>query len=150
MTDSGAYSYQQRNQSLNTAEILFEKYCNEKQYFIRRLGFDEKNDPVPDFFNLNPFIRNLPDYIINNNDTLSALVMVKGTANIKQKEYNLIPQMRGFYSSEKCPLVYCFCFRNTQPIFLHIKKVMDLYENSIDQQWHDGVIYRNLKLPNNK
>ena len=61
MSDSGRASYAERNSCINTAEILFEEYCNTKQYFFRRIGFDEKQDPIPNFYNLSKIIRNLPD-----------------------------------------------------------------------------------------
>jgi hypothetical protein len=51
-----------------------------------------------------------------------------------------------WYSSEKCPLLYAFCFKDHKPLLLHPDRLISLYEQSIDQQWHDGVTYRNLNL----
>mgnify|MGYP003347323029 CR=1 FL=1 len=86
---NGSYSYKDRNNVVNIAEVLFEAYCQTKNYFYRRLGFDEKNDPIPNFYNLNPLIRNLPDFYIHNPlKNASALIMVKGTRNLKQSEFD--------------------------------------------------------------
>ena len=142
---NGAYSYKERNNVVNIAEVLFEAYCATKGYFYRRLGFDEKNDPIPNFYNINPMVRNLPDFYINNKG-VAGLVMVKGTANIKQSEIRLLPQFLEWYDSKECPLIYAFCFKDQKPLLLFPEKVIALYEQSTDQQWHDGVTYRNLKL----
>ena len=103
---NGSNNYQERNSVTNIAEELFEKYCNQKGYFIRRLGFDEKKDPIPNFYNINPMVRNLPDYYVCTNK-LSFLVMVKGTANIKQKEYELLPKFIEWYDSNGTMPIYC-------------------------------------------
>jgi hypothetical protein len=142
---NGTYSYKQRNNVVNIAEVLFEAYCQSKGYFYRRLGFDEKNDPIPNFYDLNIFIRNMPDFYINNNGK-AGLIMVKGTANIKASEIKMLPMFMEWYSSEKCPLLYAFCFKDHKPLLLHPDRLISLYEQSIDQQWHDGVTYRNLNL----
>ncbi len=84
---NGAYSYKERNNVVNIAEVLFEAYCQSKGYFYRRLGFDEKNDPIPNFYNLNPLIRNLPDFYINNKG-VAGLVMVKERPILKQAKLN--------------------------------------------------------------
>jgi len=39
---NGNNSYSQRNSGRNLGEELFEQYCESKQVFFRRLGFDEK------------------------------------------------------------------------------------------------------------
>jgi hypothetical protein len=142
---NGAYSYKERNNVVNIAEVLFEAYCQSKGYFYRRLGFDEKNDPIPNFYNLNPLIRNLPDFYINNKG-VAGLIMVKGTANIKASEIKLLPHFLEWFDSKECPLIYAFCFKDQKPLLLFPEKVIQLYEKSTDQQWHDGVTYRNLNL----
>lgn len=147
MNDSGSNTYSERNKGINIAEVLFEEHCNKKQYYFRRIGFDEKNDPIPDFYNLSKIIRNLPDYFINVKGK-TALVMVKGTANIKQKEVNILDELESCYSSPQCKLIYCFLFRGKNPIFLSLSKLRELYNASSDKHWNDGVIYRNLNLPN--
>jgi hypothetical protein len=147
--DSGNHSYEERNKCVNTAERIFEDYCFVKAYFIQRLGFDEKNNPVPNFFNLNPYIRNLPDYFICNphgKDQPCSLIMVKGTANIKFQEYQSIPLYMEWYESPRCPILYAFCFKDQDPIFMKPKKVIELYENSSDKVWPDGKVYRNIKI----
>lgn len=143
---NGSNNYKERNSVDNVAEVLFEKYCNDKRYFFRRLGFDEKKDPIPNFYNINSMVRNLPDYYVYGKNS-SFLVMVKGTANIKQKEYDLLSQFIDWYDSEKCRLIYAFCFKNeNKPLLIYPNKLMSLYQESQDKTWHDGVVYRTLNL----
>jgi hypothetical protein len=139
----------ERNTGENIAEIRFENYCNSNGIFMKRLGFDEKNEPLPNFFNINQYIRNLPDYFICNTskpNQPTALVMVKGTANIKKGEYLMLQNFIDWYSAPRCQLLYAFCFDNKLPIFKRVNEVSRLYSQSIDKQWNDGKTYRNLKL----
>ena len=137
-------NYSERNSSDNFAEDFFENYC--KNYYIRRVGFDEKKDSIPDFFNINPMLRNLPDYFVYANGK-TFLCNVKGTDNFKKKEFSIINNLKLHYSSKKCPLIYAFCFKeNKKPIFKTIDELIILYELSPESEWHDGVIYRNLGL----
>ena len=130
----------------NIGEDLFEMYCENQGYNINRLGFDEQNGFVLNFQRLNPIIRNLPDYVVNAGSK-TFVVCVKGTANFKQKEFEILPKLVECFSSEEAPLVYAFCFQNEPvPIFVFPKRIIELYENSVDKQWDDGVIHRNLKL----
>ena len=142
---NGSNTYAERNSQPNIGELLFEEHCLENKFFCARLGFDEKNAKIPRFFDLNSCIKNLPDYYICN-DKKSWLVMVKGTANIKQSEFNLIPQLIDWYSDKNSPLFYAFCFVNQKPIFIPAKKVIELYNIETDRQWSDGKIYRKLAL----
>ena len=142
---NGSNTYQERQSGKNTAEILFENYCLEKNYSIYRLGFDEKNQNIRNFFDLNAYIRNLPDFIVDIRDQLF-LINVKGTANFKKKEIDMIPFFLEWYSSKKAPLVYAFCFTGKKPILLYPEKIIDLYIASKDQKWFDGVVFRNLNL----
>ena len=48
--DSGKNTYQERQTVNNVAEFLFEYYCAEKEYKLTRIGFDEKNKNVDNFF----------------------------------------------------------------------------------------------------
>lgn len=137
-------SYSERNSGDNFAEDFFEEYCS--KYYIRRVGFDEKNDPIPKFYNLSAMIRNIPDYFVYANGK-TFLCNVKGTDNIKQKERDIMMDLWDFYDSQDCPLLYAFCFKeNTKPIFRSITDLIQLYDSKKDQRWHDGVVYRNLGL----
>lgn len=143
---NGNNSYQERNSGRNLGEELFEQYCTEKQVYFKKVGFDEKNNAIPHFYRLNPFIRNLPDYLVIS-DKGSRLVNIKGTANIKKIEVNMIPQFLEWYHSKECPLWYAFCFegQNT-PTFRTPDQVIELYQKEQDKQWSDGVKYRTLDL----
>jgi len=142
---NGNNSFAERNAGANLGEELFEQYCIEKQVFFKRLGFDEKNDPVPYFYGINSFIRNLPDYYVATK-TRGFFVMVKGTANIKKKEVNMIPQFLEWYGSKEVPLYYAFCFQGKKISFRTPDQVIELYQGATDKQWSDGVIYRTLAL----
>jgi hypothetical protein len=143
---NGNNSYTERNSGRNIGEELFEQYCINKQVFFRRLGFDEKKDPIPNFYSISPLVRNLPDYIVANHKG-TRLVSVKGTANIKATEVRMIPQFLEWYHSRECPLWYAFCFsgQNT-PIFRTPDQVIQLYQQATDKQWNDGVTFRTLRL----
>jgi hypothetical protein len=143
---NGNNSYAERNSGTNIGEELFEQYCKTKEVFFRRLGFDEKNDPLPNFYTINPLIRNLPDYFVSSNNG-TKLVSVKGTANIKESEIKMIPQFIEWYHSKDCPLWYAFCFsdKNT-PTFRTPDQVIELYQQATDKQWKDGTKYRTLNL----
>lgn len=141
---NGSETYLQRQAHRNVGEERFEEYCKQHNYKITRLGFDEKNANVEHFYDINPFIRNLPDYLVTT-PSGTRLVNVKGTGNIKQKEFEMIPEFKRWYSSSKIPLFYVFAFVS-KIVILGSDKVIDLYQNSTDKQWHDGVVYRSLKL----
>lgn len=143
---SGSQDYNERNSvSINLGEEIFLEWASRKCTFITRLGFDEKNRNVELFYTLNPIVRNIPDFLIINNHRIF-LVNVKGTANIKKKEVDLLPKLIEAYSTEKAPLVYAFCFRGSDPIFMNTEKLLKLYSESEDKKWDDGVVYRTIKI----
>ncbi len=142
---NGSNTYQERQKVKNRAEFLFEYYCAEKYYDLVRCGFDEKNRNVDNFYYLNPVLRNLPDYVVNT-DKGTWVVMVKGTANIKQKEIDLLPRLIDCFDSEKARLIYAFCFLGKEPKLIFPQKIVELYKNAIDKKWHDGVVYRSLEI----
>ena len=118
-------------------------------YKFNRIGFDEKKDYVDNYFNLNSLLRNLPDYVVSTNKN-TYVVNVKGTANIKKSEIDMIPLFLDWFSSKTSPLVYAFCFKTEKrPIMVYPETVIKLYSKSIDKQWHDGKIYRTLDFSTN-
>jgi hypothetical protein len=149
--NTGNHSYTERIQGTNLGEEIFETYCESKGFHLTRLGFDEHKANIPNFFRLNPYIRNIPDYVVNTHNA-TFVVNVKGTDNFKQTEYNLLPEFGEWFSTKKAPLVYAFCFRGCEkPILIYPEKIIRLYEEAkIDQSWSDGVIYRCLNLRNPK
>lgn len=142
---NGSNTYSERQKVKNRAEFLFEMYCAEKEYKVARCGFDEKNKNIDNFYFLNPVLRNLPDYVVNT-PTQMLVVMVKGTANIKEKEIELLPRLVSCFDNEKAKLVYAFCFLGKEPKLLSPQKVEALYKNATDKTWHDGVVYRSLEI----
>ena len=143
---NGNNSYKDRQSVENTGEQLFEEYCRLRNVQCQRLGFDEKNNPIPHFYRISSFIRNLPDYlVVSENRTF--LVMVKGTNNIKKTEIDMIPLFLEWYESKECRLYYAFCFKDAnKPTFRTPDQVIQLYQQATDKQWSDGKIYRSLKI----
>jgi hypothetical protein len=72
--------------------------------------------------------------------------MVKGTANMKQKEIDLLPRLIECFDSEKARLIYAFCFLGKEPKLIFPQKIVALYKNATDKKWHDGIIYRSLEI----
>jgi hypothetical protein len=139
----GSNTYAERF-SVTTGETLFEEWCAEKGYQYIRLGFDTV--AIPNFYQLNPFVRNLPDYLVVT-DNGSRLVQVKGTFNFKEQEYRMLPEFISLYSSPDVPLYYAFCITDKYPLLLSAEELIGVYESSgSDRQWSDGKVYRNLNL----
>jgi len=139
-------SFLDRQKIVNHGEILFEKYCTQKNYKYHRLGFEEKSNEIDNYWKLNTMIRNLPDYIVNTGrDTF--VVNVKGTGNFKKEEIDKIPLFLEWYNTKEFSLVYVFCFAEKKPIMVYPEKVIQLYQEAgIDKQWQDGKIYRSLNF----
>lgn len=147
MIGNSGQSYSERVKTIkNDGEYLFELFCNQNYCEFQRLGFDEHENSVPNYWRLGNLLRNLPDYVINTKNK-TFVVAVKGTDNFKKKEFDLLPSMVEAFSSEEAPLIYAFCFKeNSLPIWIKPNKIIELYNEAQDQKWHDGVIYRNLNL----
>ena len=144
-TGNAKQSYLERQAVTNTGEDIFIEWAIKEKWNICRLGFDEKNKNVDNFFKLNPLIRNIPDFIVTKKDKIR-VINVKGTANIKEKEIKILPKIVEIYSSFDAPLVYAFCFAGRKPIFKKVNEILELWEQGQNQSWHDGVIYRKLNL----
>jgi hypothetical protein len=147
MIGNSGQSYTERVKTIkNDGEYLFEQFCNLNYCEFHRLGFDEHENNVPNYWKLSGLLRNLPDYVLQAKGK-TFVVAVKGTDNFKQKEFDLLPKMVETYSSEEAPLIYAFCFKeNTHPIWVRPNKLIELYNQASDQTWHDGVVYRNLNI----
>ena len=147
MIGNSGQSYSERVQTIkNDGEYLFEQFCNANYCEFHRLGFDEHENSVPNYWRLSDLLRNLPDYVLHAKGK-TFVVAVKGTDNFKKKEFDLLPKMVEAYSSDEAPLIYAFCFKeNSHPIWIRPNKLIELYNNSVDQKWHDGVVYRNLNI----
>lgn len=149
MIGNSGQAYADRVKTIkNDGEYLFEKFCAISGAQFHRIGFDEHENSVPNYWRLGNLLRNLPDYVINTKNK-TFVVAVKGTDNFKQKEFELLPKMVEAFSSKESPLIYAFCFKEKQaPIWVKPSEIIELYNKSQDQQWHDGVIYRNLNIRN--
>jgi len=143
---NASHTYQERQSAPNLGEQIFEDYCKKMGYQCVKVGFDEKRDVVKNISSLNPYLRNLPDYLVDTGSMLMA-VQVKGTVNMKKKEIDMIPLFMEWYSSPKAPLVYAFCFHDREkPVLVYPDKVIELYQKATDRKWDDGVVYRNIGI----
>jgi hypothetical protein len=138
-------TYEERQSVSDLGEELFEEWACKKGYQVNRIGFHSKNDSVPNFFNLSNILRNIPDYVLNT-DKKTYVVNVKGTANIKHREIKLLSDLVLCYSSSKAPLIYAFCFRGNDPILMSTETLLTRFSNAEDKKWHDGVMYRTIKI----
>ena len=144
----GNQSYEERNNRPdNYGEQLFIDYCRVEGYKLNRIGFDEKQDKVPHFYNLNKLIRQLPDYVCSSPVSgRMAVVSVKGTSKFKEEDYNSLNWMEQNYSSPKAPLRFVFAIRG-QIHWRTVQEVAELYRTSTEEgQWPDGKRYRVLNL----
>ena len=145
---NGSNSYQERNSIIhNRGEDIFLDYCQTHNLEVHRLGFDEKNAPVREFFNLSPFIRNLPDFIVTSDKKIT-LVNVKGSLNFKQKEFEMLEGFGHLYESQHSKLYYCFALPNLLQ-WKSLEGVRGAYIAAGEKNeatWPDGVVYRRLRL----
>jgi hypothetical protein len=141
---TGSDDYVKR-QSLQVGEKLFEQWAKDKGYVATVFGSNATDNYIPNFFRLNPILRNSPDYILNTSSK-TFVVSVKGTANIKLKEIMLLDQLVAAYSSDKAPLIYAFCFKGHEPVLMSIDTLKQRFAEAENKQWHDGVIYRTIKI----
>lgn len=137
-------SYSERQGiGFNLAEDLFIEWANKKGWKCTRLGFDEKQGNVDNFFKLSPLLRNVPDFVITKNDKIY-VVNVKGTPRFKKKEFDILDDIEESYSSPSAQLRYAFCFKNTEPKFFSTKEIKEMYNKEEEQKWHDGIIFKKL------
>jgi hypothetical protein len=138
-------SYADRQSVVDIGEQMFLDWATQKNWIVNRVGFDSKNDSVPNFFRLNEVLRNIPDFIVNT-ETRTYVVNVKGTLNIKLKEINMLDKLESAYSSNSAPLIYAFCLKKQEPILMSTETLRLRFSLSENKQWHDGVIYRTIAL----
>ena len=138
-------SYAERQSVIDIGEIMFIDWATQKNWTVNRVGFDSKNDSVPNFFRLNEVLRNIPDFIVNT-ETKTYVVNVKGTLNIKLKEINMLDKLESAYSSNSAPLIYAFCLKQQEPVLMSIETLRLRFSLAENKQWHDGVIYRTITL----
>lgn len=144
----GGQSYEERNNRPdNYGEQLFIDYCRLEGYKLHRIGFDEKQDKVQNFFNLNKVIRQLPDYVcLSPASGRMAVVSVKGTSKFKEEDFNNLSWLETVYSTPKAPLRFVFAVRG-QIYWRTPIEVAELYRASTEEgQWPDGKTYRVLDL----
>lgn len=136
-------SYADRQSVIDIGEQMFLDWATQKNWTVNRIGFDSKNDSVPNFFRLNQVIRNLPDFILNT-ESKTYVVNVKGTLNIKLKEINMLDKLIEAYSNGTAPLIYAFCLKGQEPILMSTETLQSRFNLAANKTWHDGVVYRTI------
>jgi len=136
-------SYADRQSVIDIGEKMFLDWVAQKNWTVNRIGFDSKNDSVPNFFRLNQVIRNLPDFI-SNTESKTYVVNVKGTLNIKLKEINMLDKLIEAYSNGTAPLIYAFCLKGQEPILMSTETLQSRFNLAENKSWHDGVVYRTI------
>ena len=141
---NGDNTYEQRNSiKSNRGEQLFLQWCRDKGLEVHRLGFDEKQDKVSHFFQLPTIVRNLPDFVLADNDKL-ILVNVKGSMNFKAEEYSRLNELTYHYENDQCKLWYVFALPGELK-WMTLDQVREAYDSSTKEGvWPDGKSYRTL------
>ena len=145
---NGNQSYEERNNRPdNFGEQLFIDYARQQGYRLHRIGFDEKQDKVEAFYQLNQTIRQLPDFICLRPGTgRMAVVSVKGSSKFKEEDYNRLRWLEETYGTPKAPVRFVFALRSGI-YWRTVQEVAELYRTSTDEgQWPDGKRYRVLNI----
>lgn len=148
MPTDGELTYAERNNRPdNFGEELFIDHCRANGLTCRRIGFDEKQGSIPNYWELNKVIRHLPDFVVTRPDTNRiAVVQVKGTLKFKADDYNNLAWAESVYGTAKAPLWYVFALKSG----IHwrtVTQVAEMYRQSAEEgQWPDGKTYRVLSL----
>jgi hypothetical protein len=148
MLTDGDKSYKERNaRPDNFGEELFIDHCRVNGLTCRRIGFDEKQGSIPNYWELNKVIRQLPDFVVTRPDTNRiAVVQVKGTLKFKQDDYNNLGWAESVYGTPKAPLWYVFALKSGI-YWRTVKQVAELYRTATEEgQWPDGKTYRVLDI----
>ena len=152
---TGNSTYAERNAvGYNRGEDWFVAYCEARSAKVQRIGFDEKNGKVPNFFALSDALRHLPDFVVNyeNRETSASetrVIAVKGTNKFKAEDYDRLDWFEQQYSTPRAPLYFVFMLTANKPIWLRPAKVKELYEAAVatEAAWEsDGKRYRVLPL----
>lgn len=144
----GGQTYTERNNRPdNFGEELFIDHCRANGLTCQRIGFDEKQNKVVNFYHLNRVIRQLPDYVVTRKDTNRiAVVSVKGTSKFKEEDFNNLLWLETHYGTTAAPLWFVFALRTG----IHWRtpaEVAELYRQSnTEDTWTDGKTYRVLDL----
>lgn len=152
---SGNQTYAERNAiGYNRGEDWFVAYCEARGVKVQRIGFDEKNGKVPNFFALSDTLRHLPDFVVNYANQATQVsetraIAVKGTNKFKAEDYDRLDWFEQQYSTARAPLYFVFMLTEGRPIWLKPAKVKALYEaaEATEAAWQsDGKRYRVLPL----
>jgi hypothetical protein len=126
-------------------EDVFESHCKEKGIRFFHTGFDEREDPIKNFWDIHPMMRGIPDYLVENSKKQLSWVHVKGTPNFKINDLLLYSQfdeqLRG-----NCGFFVAFCFKGGVVKFLTMDAIKKQLTGKTIKEWDDGKQYITLNL----
>jgi len=127
----------------NFAEVIFINFCNNNGWKYKKMGFDNE-EHIKNIWNFNKILQKLPDFVIEKNKT-NYVVEVKGYKRFKKDDFDMIDKLINAYDSVKAPLIYAFCW-NDKVIFKKPQQVKELYQEGIEDKYHDGKVFRLLDI----
>jgi hypothetical protein len=127
----------------NFAEVIFINFCKNNGWKYKKMGFDNE-EHIKNIWNFNKTLQKLPDFVIEKNDK-NYVVEVKGYKRFKKDDFDMIDKLINAYDSAKAPLIYAFCW-NKKVIFKKPQQVKELYQEGIEDKYHDGKVFRLLNI----
>ncbi len=146
---TGEDSFEVRQSVVNTAEVRFREWCERERWKCFRMGFDEKDDFVPEFWRLHEQIRHTPDFLVAKEageyyeGRPMAYIQVKGTLKLKKNEVGIYYRWGELFATNDIPLVVAFMLRE-KSYFLRPSEILDLMKFALKGEWPDGKVYHEL------
>lgn len=148
-TDWCGATYQECNSGVNAAEERFEAKMLDLGWSIQRIGFDEKKNPVHNFKRVNPFLRAIPDYLVEMGDDIR-LVNVKGSTKYKLEDHKQYILWHIMCSSPECRLWLVLALPNVF-VWMTMDEVRqrvtaEIQANRVSEFANDGKKYITLEV----
>lgn len=143
-TATGSYSQRQAC-GYNKAEDLFEKELENKKLSYSRFGFDEKNGFIPNFWQINPIIRSLPDYTVFLNGK-NYYFHIKGTNKIKMYDLMNYFTFQSLFCTERTPL-YLGIFHQNSIFYSKLENIIKITDGlTVKHFENDSKLYFDLPI----
>ena len=141
--DKNTNSYSQRNSGINIAEVRFEEWCTKNSVEFWKTGFNEKEHPIKNFWEVHPYIRSMPDNLVFKKHL--TWVHVKGSNKIKIDDLTLYESWVNLFL-HKAEMTVAFCLKDQPPVFLSWKDLKKKLTGTTVKEWHDNKQYVALDL----
>jgi hypothetical protein len=147
MTMKHSNTFSERTAKRGEGELRFEFFCEGSGLEYHRMGFDQIDNKIPNFYLLHPAIRSLPDYLMKYKEKM-CYIHVKGTNKIKLEDlisYSLFEQL---FCTKDTPLYVAFCLVDGgKPVFKTLESIKkSLLGLEVKEFPSDGKLYFNLKI----